>query len=223
VRVSTKLIAGISAAVVVVALIIAVVVWTVPILKVRHFQVEGTYQLDAAQVEEAAGVPEGENLLRVDAGKAASGVAGLDWVDSVTVSRDFPSTLTINVEEHKAVAFVKRDNKPFLIDDKGEEFTSAEPLAGAVEVTGSVDSGSRQTQDAVRAIAALSDDVRNQVGTLDVADEYSLIFTTKDGRRVFWGASDSNDDDKARAFATVLKMEGREWNISNPELVTTRG
>ena len=133
------------------------------------------------------------------------------------------STLTINVEEHKAVAFVKRDNKPFLIDDKGEEFTSAEPPAGAVEVTGSVDSGSRQTQDAVRAIAALSDDLRNQVGTLDVADEYSLIFTTKDGRRVFWGASDSNDDDKARAFATVLKMEGREWNISNPELVTTRG
>ena len=50
-RVSTKLIAGISAAVVVVALIIAVVVWTVPILKVRHFQVEGNHQLDAAQVE----------------------------------------------------------------------------------------------------------------------------------------------------------------------------
>ena len=173
--------------------------------------------------EEASGVAKGENLLRVNAREAASGVAGLDWVDSVTVSRDFPSTLTINVSEHKAVAFVKRDNKPYLIDDKGEEFTSAEPPAGAVEVTGSVDSGSPQTQDAVRAIAALSDDVRNQVAKLEVAGEYSLTFTTKDDRRIFWGASDSNDEDKAHAFATVLKMEGREWNISNPELVTTRG
>lgn len=222
-RVSSKLIAGIVAAVVAVALIAGVVLWTVPILKVRNFQVEGLHQLEPAQVEEAAGVPEGENLLRVNAREAASGVAGLDWVDSATVSRDFPSTLTINVAEHKAVAFVKRDNKPILIDDKGEEFTSAEPPAGTVEVTGSVDSGSSQTQDAVRAIAALSDEVRNQVATLEVADQYSLTFTTKDGRRVFWGASDSNDEDKAHAFATVLKMEGREWNISNPELVTTRG
>ena len=222
-RVSAKLIAGVIAAIVAVALIAAAVMWTVPVLKVRNFQVEGVHQLDPTQVEEASGVAKGENLLRVNAREAASGVAGLDWVDSVTVSRDFPSTLTINVSEHKAVAFVKRDDKPFLIDDKGEEFTSAEPPAGAVEVTGSVDSGSPQTQDAVRAIAALSDDVRNQVAKLEVAGEYSLTFTTKDGRRVFWGASDSNDEDKAHAFATVLKMEGREWNISNPELVTTRG
>ncbi|MCZ9295655.1 cell division protein FtsQ/DivIB [Corynebacterium yonathiae] len=222
-RVSSKFIAGVIAAVVAVAVIITAVVWTVPILKVRNFQVEGLHQLDPAQVEEASGVPEGENLLRVNTREAAAGVAGLDWVDSVTVSRDFPSTLTFNVSEHKAVAFVKRDNKPFLIDDKGEEFTSAEPPAGAVEVTGSVDSGSPQTQDAVRAIAVLSEDVRNQVAKLEVADEYSLTFTTKDGRRVFWGAGDSNNEDKAHAFETVLKMEGREWNISNPELVTTRG
>jgi len=115
------------------------------------------------------------------------------------------------------------DPPPPLIDDKGEEFTSAEPPEGAVELTGDIDSGSTEAQDAVAAIAALSDDVRHQVATLEVTDSYSLQFTMKDDRRIFWGASDKNNDDKARAFATVLKMEGREWNISNPELVTTRG
>ena len=105
-RVSAKLIAGVIAAIVAVAVIAAAVMWTVPVLKVRNFHVEGVHQLDPAQVEEASGVPEGENLLRVNAREAASGVAGLDWVDSVTVSRDFPSTLTINVAEHLSLIHI---------------------------------------------------------------------------------------------------------------------
>ncbi len=222
-RVSKKLIFGIIGGLLALVLVVGAAVWALPIFKVKNFEVEGVHQLDAAQVQEAAGVPEGENLLRVDAHEAASGVANLDWADSVTVSRDLPSTLTISVTEHKPIAFVKRDDTTYLIDDKGEEFTSAEPPEGAVELTGDIDSGSSEAQDAVAAIAALSDDVRHQVATLEVTDSYSLQFTTKDDRRIFWGASDKNNDDKARAFATVLKMEGREWNISNPELVTTRG
>ena len=38
-RVSAKLIAGVIAAIVAVALIAAAVMWTVPVLKVRNFQV----------------------------------------------------------------------------------------------------------------------------------------------------------------------------------------
>ncbi len=45
----------------------------------------------------------------------------------------------------------------------------------------------------------------------------------KDGRTVTWGANngDADNANKARAFASVLKMDGQNWNISNPELVTS--
>ncbi|MBK4141970.1 FtsQ-type POTRA domain-containing protein [Corynebacterium macginleyi] len=221
-RVSKKVFFGIIGGLFSLVLVVGVVVWAVPIFTVKNFEVEGIHQLDAAQVREAAGVSEGENLLRVDAHEAARGVASLDWADSVTVSRDLPSTLNISVQEHRAVAFVKRDDTTYLIDDKGQEFISADPPEGAVELTGGIESGSTAAKDAVSAIAALSDEVRHQVATLEVTDSYSLQFITKDDRRIFWGVSDENNDDKARAFETVLKMGGQEWNISNPELVTTR-
>ena len=57
--------------------------------------------------------------------------------------------------------------------------------------------------------------------SLEVKSAYSMTFRLKDDRSVFWGASEDNAN-KALAFETVLKMEGGQWNISNPELVTTK-
>ena len=48
-----------------------------------------------------------------------------------------------------------------------------------------------------------------------------MTFHLKDERTVFWGASEDNAN-KALAFETILKMEGQNWNISNPELVTSK-
>ena len=43
----------------------------------------------------------------------------------------------------------------------------------------------------------------------------------REGRTVVWGAAEDNAN-KALALESVLQMEGTEFNISNPELVTTR-
>ena len=66
-RVSKKVFFGIIGGLFALVLVVGGVVWAVPIFTVKNFEVEGIHQLDAAQVREAAGVSEGENLLRVDA------------------------------------------------------------------------------------------------------------------------------------------------------------
>ncbi|AMO92536.1 cell division FtsQ family protein [Corynebacterium simulans] len=201
-----------------VVVLAAVAVWMFPVFKVSSFEVQGISHVDAAQVEEASGVAKGENLVRVDARAAASGVARLPWVKSATVSRSFPSTLSVEVTEHEAVAF--RD-KNKLIDAEGEEFAEDTPPEGAVEITGSAEPGSEEMSDAVEVVAALPQPLRAQVKSLEAKNAYSMTFHLKDDRSVFWGASEDNAN-KALAFETVLKMEGGQWNISNPELVTTK-
>ena len=64
-------------AVLLVAIVAAVVVWAVPILKVSSFEVEGNAHVTPEDVERASGVAKGSNLVRLDAHAAAGGVAQL--------------------------------------------------------------------------------------------------------------------------------------------------
>ncbi|ART20940.1 cell division protein FtsQ [Corynebacterium striatum] len=215
---SKKSITAIVAGILAVLVLAAAAVWLFPVFKVSSFEVQGNSHVDAAQVEESSGVAVGENLVRVDARAAASGVAQLPWVKSATVSRSFPSTLDIELIEHEAVAFREGN---LLIDAEGKEFTTDTPPEGAVEITGSAEPGSQEIRDAVDVLAALPQNLRAQVKSLEVKNAYSMTFHLKDERTVFWGASEDNAN-KALAFETVLKMEGQNWNISNPELVTSK-
>ncbi|HAT6617079.1 TPA: FtsQ-type POTRA domain-containing protein [Corynebacterium striatum] len=215
---SKKSITAIVAGILAVLVLVAAAVWLFPVFKVSSFEIQGNSHVDAAQVEESSGVAVGENLVRVDARAAASGVAHLPWVESATVSRAFPSTLDIEVIEHEAVAFREGN---LLIDAEGKEFTTDTPPEGAVEITGSAEPGSQEMRDAVDVLAALPQNLRAQVKSLEVKNAYSMTFHLKDERTVFWGASEDNAN-KALAFETILKMEGQNWNISNPELVTSK-
>ena len=215
---SKRSITAVAAGIIAVLVLAAAAVWLFPVFKVSSFEVHGNSHVDAAQVEESSGVAVGENLVRVDARAAASGVAQLPWVKSATVSRAFPSTLYIEVTEHEAVAFREGN---LLIDAEGKEFTADTPPEGAVEITGSAEPGSQEIRDAVDVLAALPQNLRAQVKSLEVKNAYSMTFHLKDERTVFWGASEDNAN-KALAFETVLKMEGQNWNISNPELVTSK-
>ena len=179
-RLSKKSIAGIIAALLAVAVVCGVVVWSVPVFRVSEVKVSGTKELSAEEVEEASGIHHGDNLVRVDVGEAARDVAALPWVASATVSRSFPSSVKVKLTEHTPVAFVKDDGKTRLIDDRGEDFAEGEPPVGAVEITGDTgtpdDSGedadalhTPEMEEAVAVLAALPDDLRGQVGTLDIS------------------------------------------------------
>lgn len=231
-RLSKKSIAGIIAALLAVAVVCGVVVWSVPVFRVSEVKVSGTKELSAEEVEEASGIHHGDNLVRVDVGEAARDVAALPWVASATVSRSFPSSVKVKLTEHTPAAFVKDDGKTRLIDDRGEDFAEGEPPVGAVEITGDTgtpdDSGedadalhTPEMEEAVAVLAALPDDLRGQVGTLDIEERYSMRLHLRDNRTVYWGADEDNAN-KARAMAAALQLEGTSFDVSNPELVGAR-
>ena len=208
-------------AAVAVAVIAAVVVWAFPVFKVSTIEVTGNERVSEEAVWELTGVPEGENLLRVDTVAAASGVVSDPWVSAATVTRQLPSTLKVELQERTVVAYRDGDDGPVLIDSEGTPFIVAPPPEGAVLVAGDAADDERVLSGAVDIAAAIPAEVREQVAALEAESPRSYTFVLHDGRRVHWGASTDNAN-KALAMETVLLREGSEWDVSNPELVTVR-
>lgn len=208
-------------AAVAVAVIAAVVVWAFPVFRVSAIEVTGNERVAEETVWELTGVPEGENLLRVDTVAAASGVVSDPWVSAATVTRQLPSTLKVELEERTVVAYREGDDGPVLIDSEGTPFIVGAPPEGSVLVAGDAADDESVLAGAVDIAAAIPAEVREQVAALEAESARSYTFVLHDGRRVYWGASTDNAN-KALAMEAVLHRDGSEWDISNPELVTVR-
>lgn len=211
--------AGIAASVVVLAGLAAAVPFT-PVMPVSGIEVEGNRALDARRVEELSGIEPGTPMGRVDVRRAAEQIAGDPWVQSVTVKRDWPSHVDVSVEEHTAVAYITQPDGTHLIDSDGKDFLVAEPPADAVELVGAEVGDQEALRGAVAVAASISNSSRGQISSVEVG-KYTYELRTADGRTVVWGAPEDNEN-KALALETVLQMDGREFNISNPHLVTSR-
>lgn len=214
-------IAGIVAGLFAVVVIAAGLLWVFPILKVSNYEIIGVEQTPQESVVEATGVDEGDNLVRVDATAAASGVVELPWVRAATVSRSWPSTLRVEVTEREALLFIEESDGSYLIDAKGTPFIIGVPPEGAIEVTGVSLDNPDDLSSVASVVDTLPESVRSQVSRVDVPGSFDITFYLWDGRIVYWGA-DENNQNKAIAMETVLTREGQDWNISNPTMVTVR-
>jgi cell division protein FtsQ len=213
----------IPAVVVVVVIVAALVVYVSPLFHVRSVEVEGTRNLSADEVQEASGVREGENLVRLDTGAAASRVSGLPWTDSVTVSRSWPSTVHISVTEHEAVGVIDDGGQPAVVDRQGRVFLRGVTPDGVKPVKARVDD-SGAVGAAAKALAAVSDLDRglyDQIASVDAPGGSDVRLLFPEGREVYWGSGDRAPE-KAEATRIVLTRDGTTWNVSNPALPSVR-
>lgn len=218
---SLKRISLAAVSLVVVLAVIFGVLWAFPLFRVNTIDVRGAAHLPAEQVREATGLQPEENMLRVDVVAAANGVAGLPWVRSVTVEREWPSTVAVEITERQAVLFSGEPDGTHLIDETGTAFTIADPPPEAVEVTGEGSDDPEVLVEVAEVVDSIDPAVREQIDRVEAPGALEIEFILGDGRTVYWGANEENHD-KALAMETVLGQEGQNWNISNPAMVTVR-
>ena len=88
-------------------LVLGLVLYFSPILKVEDVQVSGSTHLTDADIQALVSIPEGATLLSVDAGGVARSLERDAWVETATVRRVFPHTLVIDVTERDIAAVVE--------------------------------------------------------------------------------------------------------------------
>jgi len=214
-------IAGITTVGVVVLALLWAIVYFTPLFSVKNVAVEGNEHLDEEAVVSAAGVAEGTPLAQVNMRQTASNVVSMPWVKSATATRKWPSTISVKVEENTAVAYRAASDGTHLIDPQGKEFAVDTPPEDAVELTGAADSDESVHKDAVDIAAALSENGRAAVTSIEAKSKYQFVLNLKDGRTVVWGASEDNKN-KSLALDTVLQREGKEFNVTNPRQITVK-
>lgn len=214
---SRRAIAVVIGCITLIAAVVAALPFT-PAMPVDAVNVEGAVNLPAEEVEALSGIEAGTPMGRVDVRGAAHRVAGNPWVDSATVKRQWPNAVDITVVEHTPVAWLDQSGEPHLINSEGKDFVVAQPPVGAVQLTGI---GDEQMREAVEVAAAITDPARPQIRELTTDGAHNFVLKVEGDRTVVWGAAEDNRN-KALALETVLQLPGQSFNISNPELVTSR-
>ena len=212
--------------------IVAAVVWFSPWLVVKNIDVEGVVHGDKDAIVDASGISENQKLIRLDTDASARSVAGQPWVDSVTVSRSWPQGVTISVREFTPVVFVRATDGEHLFSANGQEFVTAAPPAGVIEVVdaprvdeptdGKVDPEPRVIKAVLNVVKALPEPVAHRVERISAPSEAEIKLFLTDGYEVYFGSSD-NAAEKARATEIVLNRGEKIWNVSNPRLPAAKG
>ncbi len=206
--------------------LVAVVYFT-PLLSVRSVAVTGTTNAPQDRIAAAVAYLKGRPLLQLqqaqrdEAGVRVTAVS--PWIDSATVTVQYPSTVVVHVVERNPVAYATLRGAPVLVDTKGTPFLQvphAPPFTPKLTVA-SPAATDADTQAAMSVLMSLPEDLRGQVAEIGAQSPVAVRIVLRDERVVLWG-DDSQPGAKAVALRMILTRPGHEFTVVNPEVPTAR-
>ena len=205
-----------------VVVVLALVAWFTPVLAVRTVTIEGLVTVPEKQVRDAAQVPGGVSMLRLNTEEIAHRVAAIPKVHAVRVRRVFPSAVRVSVVERTAVLYFDSPQGAHLLDADGVEFAIEPAPPGVPKLTAGRPGGSDPvTRAAVTVLTAASPGLRGQVGEVVARSVSDIELKLRDGRTVLWGGA-ADSARKAEVVVPVLTRPGQVYDVSTPDLVTVR-
>lgn len=167
--------------------------------KVERIAVDGAVRLAEEEIISRSGLRKGTSLLLVRCRKLERTLSALPEIDTVTVARIFPGTVSIRVQERVAVASLLDRRCFWLLDHEGVPFAEqtrpAENLpvitgAAAEEIIAGEPLANGARREALLAfLRALPENPLLEPAELNLADPGDLILYTGDGRKVLLGDS----------------------------------
>jgi cell division protein FtsQ len=94
--------------------------------QIKEVIVNGCKEITEKEILSYAAIKPSQNLLAINLGTIARRIESNPWVKEVSIGREFPNRLIINLQERTAVALVKRDNGFNLLDVDGVVFKKHE-------------------------------------------------------------------------------------------------
>jgi cell division protein FtsQ len=193
--------------------------WTMyfsTVLVTERVNVVGTFELTAAQVSLAAQVPLGVPLARQDLEAIAQRTSTLPAIETASVIRDWPSTITLAIVERRPVLGVQQPEGYVLVDKSGVAYQTRQVLPPKV-VLAVVNPGDRSLLTEMATVAAaLPNKLRSSVDRMTASNRDSIALVLDSGHTVSWGNS-SDSELKAQIVIALLKREPRSSiNVSSP-------
>ncbi|XTZ14162.1 cell division protein FtsQ/DivIB [Micromonospora echinospora] len=214
---------AVAGGVLVLALMVTWVLLGTGLFGVREVRVVGTELVTQVQVRQAAAVPDGVPLARVDLAATAGRIGELPPVERATVTRDWPDALVVRVVERTPVAVVPQGERFVVVDRFGVAFRTEPvrpeglPLA-RVARPGPDDP---ETRAALEVLAVLTPPLREALVDVTVEGLARITVRLSEGRTIVWGDA-TRGEDKARVATTLLGRDADTIDVSAPDVVTFR-
>ncbi len=195
----------------------AVALYLSPLLRVHDVQVTGTTNVDAAKVIELAGLT-GNSMLHLPKDDAQARIEALPLVRSVSIERQWPQAVRIQVTERLPWGNWRIGDKTYVVDAEGVVLPGVQPPPGAPVINdlgGPVNlvAGDRVDVDAVALAQSMLQRVPQAlamgISSLEYTPQSGLSLITEAGYRVVMGDS-QNADYKLAVWQAVEKQMGRD-------------
>lgn len=191
------------------------------VFAVRVVQVHGISTVSESQVLQAAQVPDGVPLARIDLGQIAARVEAIPTVESSVVHRSWPSTIAITVRERQPVFAIEQQGSYLLVDKFGVGYRvlSARPADEVLVQVAAPDPAI--LAEIATVVSVLPDSIRGQLSTVSAQSPSGITLRLTKGREVFWGDA-SRSADKLRVLRALLKHSASRYDVSAPDQPAVR-
>lgn len=219
----------------VLAAVIALLVLShLPVFVITGIDAQATEHISSDAIAKLAAVDEGTTLLNVDVGRVEQHVKKNPWVNSVTVTREFPDRLSISVEERRVFAIVVIDSgssvwtlgedgawiEPVQLGESSDYEADARAKAQELgcllitQVASGVDpaQGSVATDEVIQAVLSYQDgfspELSSQVQIYHAGSVGSISMVLKSGLEVSLGAPTDIASKQAALEETMATYPG---------------
>jgi cell division protein FtsQ len=193
-------------------------------VRVQDVQLSGVQIADPLAISEAAAVT-GRTLLTIDRGKVAAAVAQVPGVRSVTVLRDWPHTVVIEVTEHQGWGYWEVGGRRLLVDADGQVVDHARVPVGTAPVIfdDSTAPDAVPDPDAARLVRRLLDGstfsiLRVTPTAFEFRRDRGLTIHVASGPSAIFGDSNNFDFKVATWGALLDKVESQHLAVTEIDL-----
>ena len=191
------------------------------LLSVRTVEVTGTSRVTPAEVLAAAGVPPATPLARVDTEAVAERIRALVEVRTVSVSRQWPRSVQIVVEERVPAAVQRRGSSYLLVDASGVAFDVVRKRPKGLPLVTAPGAGEPALRAALTVLTSVPASVRRQLLEVRAASPEQVTLRLTRDRTVVWGSPERGDR-KAAVLTALMSRRARVYDVSAPDAPTTR-
>jgi cell division protein FtsQ len=185
-------------------------------LVTKRVSVVGTHNLTRAEVSLAAQVPLGVPLARQDLDAIAERTTSLSAVESATITRDWPSTITVTIAERRPVVALRRSSSYVVVDRSGVAYQTQSTLPRQVVLADINPADGLLLREVALVASALPEKLRAKVDRITAADRDRIALVLGSGSTVTWGSS-SNSELKAQVVTALLKRKPKATiDVSSP-------
>jgi cell division protein FtsQ len=199
-----------------------VLLYDTGLANVEEVTVTGLVTVPEQVVRDAAAVAPGGPLISADTAGIAERVAAVEGVAAVEVRRAWPHTVEIEVTERVPVALWETPQGLFEVDTTGLSYRLAPQPPPALPrlIFSGIAPGDPATSAAIAVLRELTEPLRAQVATVDVAGT-QVTLGLVDERSVRWGDPERSAD-KVAVLGPLLGQPGSVYDVSSPDLPTVR-